>query len=712
MAIENLKVIHDPKLHTASFDLKNRIVSLPILKEMNGYTYDAYIAHEIGHALYTPFDEVTKACKTIPHQFINITEDARIEKLVQRRYPGTVNDFYRFYKDVAVDKHDYFGIKALGIKDKVTPSHCSLIDRINLHFKIGTIIPVEFTDSEKKFVTMVDEAETFQDAVDAAKAIMDYMQHPPQKKSNNSSNNQSGGSGDDQEDQDADSGSNDQQDNEDQNSEGNSSNSQDDQNQEKDENQQSAASKKSSSDEEEGGKQNKSSKKSGTDTKSNNKTPQVSNSGEAGDPLKDAGQTQVSFEEAQKDLVEQNATGYVFGDIPNIGDNYKSRVMYLNDTMSNGSTFFDHIVRSSSNRKKYDEFIKEVMPTINMMVNQFNMKKAASDFQRTEISKTGALDMDQISNYKIQNDIFAKNEIVPTAKNHGMMMIIDWSSSMSSELPETVKQLIIMTEFCMKVGIPFEVYGFTTGSSYYSTKEKYNLLKGEVFATQEAEMFQLLSSNMKIAKYRELCAAVLDIVSSRSAHSIYAMGATPTTHTAFLSEYLVRDFKQKYNPEKMSLVVLTDGGANDSMAPGGHDYVMRNPMSNKNYEFRHTGTQYQDIFGYVRDKYKIDSLIGMYISSGFSTHLQTSLCPKPLKPIPTSMAAEFRSKNYTCFPKSQNFDKYFVISINNFKLDKTDYLANVSKETSENSMSKALEKEMLKKSKNMIFMKLFIDEIS
>ena len=99
MAAENLDVIHDPKMTTAAFDLKTRTVYLPIMKDMTGYMYDAFIAHEISHALYTP-DSYTKFEKKtkIPTVFLNITEDVRIEKLIKRKYPGTKKDFHHFYK--------------------------------------------------------------------------------------------------------------------------------------------------------------------------------------------------------------------------------------------------------------------------------------------------------------------------------------------------------------------------------------------------------------------------------------------------------------------------------------------------------------------------------------------------------------------------------------------------------------------------------------
>ena len=55
LASENLTVEHG-NFPTASMDVKNRVLRLPIWKEMSGSLYDLMVLHEVGHALYTPED--------------------------------------------------------------------------------------------------------------------------------------------------------------------------------------------------------------------------------------------------------------------------------------------------------------------------------------------------------------------------------------------------------------------------------------------------------------------------------------------------------------------------------------------------------------------------------------------------------------------------------------------------------------------------------
>ena len=55
LAKENITIQHG-NYHTAWFDIKNRILGLPLWKDMGKDVYDLFIGHEIGHALYTPYE--------------------------------------------------------------------------------------------------------------------------------------------------------------------------------------------------------------------------------------------------------------------------------------------------------------------------------------------------------------------------------------------------------------------------------------------------------------------------------------------------------------------------------------------------------------------------------------------------------------------------------------------------------------------------------
>ena len=90
LASENLTVEHG-KFNTASFDVKNRILRLPIWKEMKGSLYDLLVLHEVGHALFTPeegYHDAQGHGKGFK-SFLNVVEDARIERTVRDEKRGS-----------------------------------------------------------------------------------------------------------------------------------------------------------------------------------------------------------------------------------------------------------------------------------------------------------------------------------------------------------------------------------------------------------------------------------------------------------------------------------------------------------------------------------------------------------------------------------------------------------------------------------------------
>jgi hypothetical protein len=101
LASENLTVEHK-KVQTASFNLRDRILTCPIWKDMTGEMYDLMLGHEVGHALETPeegwHDAVTTGKSQYSKnfkQFLNVIEDARIEKKIKRKFPGIKPSFIK-----------------------------------------------------------------------------------------------------------------------------------------------------------------------------------------------------------------------------------------------------------------------------------------------------------------------------------------------------------------------------------------------------------------------------------------------------------------------------------------------------------------------------------------------------------------------------------------------------------------------------------------
>ena len=98
MATENIH-IEQRNVQTASFDVKNRILTVPILdSNISGFQYDLFMGHEVGHALYTPLEGMLKAkTEKINRSLANILEDVRIEKKIKYKYPGLRTSFVKAY---------------------------------------------------------------------------------------------------------------------------------------------------------------------------------------------------------------------------------------------------------------------------------------------------------------------------------------------------------------------------------------------------------------------------------------------------------------------------------------------------------------------------------------------------------------------------------------------------------------------------------------
>ena len=86
LATEDIVVEHKI-VETAEFNVHTRVLTLPMWEKASNNVIDMLVGHEVGHALYTPNTEWWKEVK-VPQQFVNVVEDARIEKLIKRRYEG------------------------------------------------------------------------------------------------------------------------------------------------------------------------------------------------------------------------------------------------------------------------------------------------------------------------------------------------------------------------------------------------------------------------------------------------------------------------------------------------------------------------------------------------------------------------------------------------------------------------------------------------
>ena len=175
LAEENI-VVEFKKTTTASANLKDRILILPELKEgISNVITTLFIGHEVGHFLFTDFDEWNIARKEVSKDLLNICEDVRIEKKIQQNYPGLKTDFIKGYKELNSER-DFFNIKGKDL------NNFEFIDRLNLRTKLGAGLMIKFSDKELEFVERAETITTFEEVVSLSKEIEEFIKKQEQKK--------------------------------------------------------------------------------------------------------------------------------------------------------------------------------------------------------------------------------------------------------------------------------------------------------------------------------------------------------------------------------------------------------------------------------------------------------------------------------------------------------------------------------------------------
>ena len=139
LATEDL-IVENKNVETAAFNTHTRVLTLPTWDRASNNVYDSLVAHEVGHALYTPDTEWWKEVKINP-SIVNIVEDARVEKLMKRRYGGIAKTFHTGYNELF--DQDFFQIQHKDV------STMGAADRVNLFYKVGSFIDVPFNLEEK-----------------------------------------------------------------------------------------------------------------------------------------------------------------------------------------------------------------------------------------------------------------------------------------------------------------------------------------------------------------------------------------------------------------------------------------------------------------------------------------------------------------------------------------------------------------------------------
>tara|TARA_B100001029_G_scaffold178000_1_gene183744 strand:+ start:764 stop:2953 length:2190 start_codon:yes stop_codon:yes gene_type:complete len=550
LAQEDLIVEHR-QVDTAQFNVETRVLTLPMWHHNSNLVVDMLIAHEVGHALYTPnrWDFV----KDVPLSFVNVTEDIRIEKLMKRRYEGLPKTFFGGYNVLASE--DFFKV------EDVNWDNLNIADKLNLHYKIGSFVDVPFNADEVVFREDALNIETFDDAIDLAKRMHAFAKEQIEQRKQQQEEEKTEtievpfeGRPDLGEDtteyplEDLSTGKTPQEPSEE-----------------------------------------------GEGEEAETFEQETVGGKEAGrgngpsdiDYSADDVHTADTLDDAIKDLAQRlpGDREFVYVEVPkslkkeifisneevsnHVSNFYNSKILvhqqgeFADEYDMRMSNYYMEEIRESD--KEYNTYKKQSQKEVSYLVKEFECKKAADGYARRTVSKTGVLDTTKLHTYKYNDDIFRKITTIPDAKNHGLIFNIDWSGSMSNCIFSTVKQVLSLVSFCRKVGIAYDVYSFTdaySGGSNYGYKETPENI-GKVIV-RNFNMVNLLTSRSNNRDHEKQAKNLFRIARSFSTRGCGVptkmnLGGTPLDESLIAMNQIIPEFKTRTGSQKVHVVCLTDG---------------------------------------------------------------------------------------------------------------------------------------------------------
>ena len=617
MATENITVIHK-KIPTAYFDVKNRILACPTFKEdMSNELYDLFMGHEVGHALYTPYEglhSTLKQNRTLKG-YLNVIEDVRIEKGIRNKYAGLRKSFFKAYDELM--QRDFFGLKGRDLQT------LALIDKINLITKCGSRVSITLNEEETEWLKKAESCKTWEDVVEVSEALYNWSkenetrdeedktvttQQIPDFEDDEEENEEEGNS--------YDLGQDDDEDDEDEEEVGSSSSNQDGEDEEQEESE-----------------QIRETGKKGGDAHDENFSQHDDEDG-AREAL-----TEHNAHNNEDMFVDENARIKTFIDLKKkFKQNPVDDILYSYDKVLNDWRKFKGEEDTDKVLMKKGETFRKYLQSKNKkivshMAKEFEMRQTAMRSLKAYTGKSGELDMNRLAKYQIVDDIFKRVTYIPDGKNHGVNVLLDWSGSISYELEDLIEQSIILAEFCRLVQIPFRVYAF---SDQIETEDAYDyasrggklveFLSNEMNSRQYTEMLNNMAllmlnkfhndvfysytnlRNKRREEYNKIFGVLVDdengwdirykpgFNGSHRPHN-YRLGGTPLNHTLVGLRKFLPEFNKKYGIEKSILTVITDGYSH------GSDYLRESEEENADRRSQTDDSWREIVNRYILDPY-------------------------------------------------------------------------------------------------------------
>jgi hypothetical protein len=706
LATENITVQQQPNIKTAMFDLRNRVLMLPIWQGISRDLEDLLIVHETGHALDTPHADEYKAAtdkiaaKIFPNEkiseglkktvqgFINVIEDARIDKRQKRRYPGSRKNYLIGYKEL-VDR-DFFGTANRDINTM------NFIDRLNLYFKGGNIhYNITFTPEEKVFLNRVENAETFADVEILTEEIYLYCKQKLEEQQEMEIDLITGES--EESDDDLDGNDYDDFDGDEIDEDGNST--------------------------------------QGAAQQGEGDIAPTASSGKGGAPSDVPSNAPVShtdetWQKKSEEIVKSENSVFVYVTQPLV--NWDKAINDYKKVLADWRNLVGkHVGWYNFSKDDYEFCRKELTQwkmkekeTISFLVKEFEQRKAAELYAKINIAKTGVIDTNKLHTYKYNDDIFRRIATIPKGKNHGFVMFLDWSGSMTYNLKDTLKQLFSLCLFCKQIGVPFEVYAFKDCGceNPFSYLNKENVIAGGNLVLRN-----FLSSRMNVEEFN-FAMTCLWFAGTGGHLSTDGMGGTPLNEALMIAPKIINDFKARNKLEITNVIVLTDGESNPSCGiksettPRVHGqnrkYFYVDPATRKTYDWQPYGWSLTEsntntLLRIIKDNTGCN-LVGFYLYDGSFKRLDSQFNVSNYNPEAFLKARKQWNENKFYPVRSAGYDEYYIIDSNALRDTKNELAIDNTgdKKMTTRKMVSAFTKFAQKKTVNRVLLRQFSERIA
>lgn len=629
LASENINIIRE-SARTASFNIVERTVSIPNWQDITPEIELMLIAHEVGHALFTPIELITDEGDS-KHSYRNCIEDVRIERKIKATFPGLKKDFLSGYKQL--NERNFFKINNKDL------SKLNLIDRINIYFKCGVGSGVKFSPEEFVFVDRASKTDTYQDVLKLADDIYVFSKSEYDAKKEEKAERKKALEEEEEEEEsysDLDEESDDQE-------------SDDEESEEESEEEEEI-------DEEES---------AGEESDDEEESEEESESEKEDEALE--AKTQDAFDDNLSELADTN-TAFI---------NYETNFTFPKEVMVGYKTVIADISFAKKenvynypfedNSKKFKD---DSLSCVNYLIKEFEMKKSASRYSRSVVAKSGSLNLNKLYAHSTSDNIFKQVTIVPDDKNHGMIFLLDWSGSMASVLDDTIKQVINLAMFCQRANIAYQVLAFTTRHFHKSSEPDANSLFAISF-----NLLEIFTNKMSTSEFNTMISLMLSRPWNYTGG--YGLGSTPLNSSLmFMLDYIGK-FKTSNNVEKVSLVTLTDG-MSDNLSlrtPRKQQdyrikkvYKLRDTKTKKDYTVSDEAIQQtQMLLTMIKDRYNIP-VLGFMLTGITTRNLYSALLnlgytnAEEIRELTPKVKSELRTGSYIV--EHTAYDELYMLPAN------------------------------------------------